>query len=253
MKFSRYHLITQLSIGFIFKTKISNPTKSLLTIYRALIVVLLTFTPASQCAEVIVVVNEWRPYVYTDNHTGKIGGEAFELMSSILKDTKVSYRQVVLEWSDAYLKAVHTDNACIYPIARIPARERVFVWLAPVGKKIKSYIWSLKPDLLFNEDSVIGVPRDSMDHIYLSINSPLANSIQVFESDDMMIKALHEGEIDFISDVEKNLFAISNSLGYKATKLNRIMELNEYQTYIACNSRISKRLFLKMKKSFEKK
>ena len=102
-----------------------------------LLVCLLTFTSTELFAEqqllpkLRVVTESFPPYSFK-NEQGKIDGAVTLVVQALLKKGGLPTDIEIMPWARAYSTALVEPNVLIYSIVRIPEREALFYWLAPV-------------------------------------------------------------------------------------------------------------------------
>ena len=86
--------------------------------------------PAQACG-LRVLTEDLPPYQVVKNHQ-VVAGSAFLQVEAIFKSAGLPCRTEVLPWARAYELARTQPNTLVYSLARLPAREDLFIWLAPL-------------------------------------------------------------------------------------------------------------------------
>ncbi|MDZ7867595.1 MAG: hypothetical protein U5L02_00055 [Rheinheimera sp.] len=78
-----------------------------------------------------VLTEDLPPYqVVRQQHV--VGGSAYLQVEAILRSAGLPCRTDVLPWARAFELARTEPNTLIYSLARLPARENLFIWLTPL-------------------------------------------------------------------------------------------------------------------------
>jgi polar amino acid transport system substrate-binding protein len=77
------------------------------------------------------------PFNYTEN--GAVVGSATEIVRQLSKRSGHPAAIEMLPWDEAYVLAQAEKNTCIFATARLENRERLFLWVGPLGNNL----WAL--------------------------------------------------------------------------------------------------------------
>ncbi len=97
-------------------------------------------------AEVTFVTEHLPPYQIIKEDSSIIGF-ATEIVLEVARRTKINYSLSLYSWVRTYNLALQKSNHCVFSIARIPSREKLFKWIGPVTEKNNAVIWSLKSNI----------------------------------------------------------------------------------------------------------
>ena len=86
--------------------------------------------PAQACG--LKVLTEDLPPYQVVREQQVVAGSAYLQVDAILRGAGLPCRTEVLPWARAFELARTEPNTLIYSIARLPAREHLFIWLAPL-------------------------------------------------------------------------------------------------------------------------
>ena len=86
--------------------------------------------PAQACG--LKVLTEDLPPYQVVREQQVVAGSAYLQVEAILRSAGLPCRTEVLPWARAFELARTEPNTLIYSIARLPARESLFIWLAPL-------------------------------------------------------------------------------------------------------------------------
>lgn len=86
--------------------------------------------PAQACG--LKVLTEDLPPYQVVREQQVVAGSAYLQVDAILRGAGLPCRTEVMPWARAFELARTEPNTLIYSIARLPAREHLFIWLAPL-------------------------------------------------------------------------------------------------------------------------
>ncbi len=91
------------------------------------------FGAAADDPKPLVLLTEQNPpAAYRDVATGRITGEAVDLVEGLLKSADISYSLSMLPWNRAYRRARTEKDVCIFPANMTPERRTQFEWVSPI-------------------------------------------------------------------------------------------------------------------------
>lgn len=85
----------------------------------------------SEACGLRVLTEDLPPYQVVKNHQ-VVAGSAYLQVEAILRSAGLPCRTEVLPWARSFELARSQPNTLIYSLARLPAREDLFIWLAPL-------------------------------------------------------------------------------------------------------------------------
>jgi polar amino acid transport system substrate-binding protein len=108
---------------------------SLATASRRAIVVLAAIVAAATAAlparAVTLLTVESPPFSFTEQ--GKVQGSAADIVQDMARRAGVPVSVEVLPWDKAYVRAQGQKDVCLFATARLENRERLFLWVGPIG------------------------------------------------------------------------------------------------------------------------
>lgn len=90
------------------------------------------FSAPLAARDVFIYTENYPPYNYADENAA-IVGDATTLVEKVMRESGLEYRITLVPWARAVRFTETADNALIYSIARVPAREKRFQWLVPLA------------------------------------------------------------------------------------------------------------------------
>lgn len=88
--------------------------------------------PGCPGGELLLLTEEVYPYSTVDSN-GTLGGTSVAVVQEMVRRSGCSARIEVHPWNTSYEKALHTPGAALFPTARTPEREPLFLWAGPIG------------------------------------------------------------------------------------------------------------------------
>lgn len=85
----------------------------------------------SEACGLRVLTEDLPPHQVVKNHQ-VVAGSAYLQVEAILRSAGLPCRTEVLPWARSFELARSQPNTLIYSLARLPAREHLFIWLAPL-------------------------------------------------------------------------------------------------------------------------
>ena len=86
---------------------------------------------AAPAAALTVLTEENAPLNFTEG--GKLTGASTAVVVELGKRAGVPLDISLIGWDEAYRRAQSGKDTCVYSTARLPARERLFQWIGPIG------------------------------------------------------------------------------------------------------------------------
>jgi polar amino acid transport system substrate-binding protein len=178
------------------------------------IVVLLVLTLTGRqtvAADFRVVTEEWAPFNYMEG--GEPKGFSVELLQAAFKKMGKAPTIEFLPWTRAYRIATSEPNVLIFTISRIPERESLFKWVAPIYPRVM-YFYKIRKrndiQLKSVEDAkryMIGTPSKSdsatLNLLSLGFNSEKLDMLATGGTDNA--KKLAMGRIDLMISSEPHM------------------------------------------------
>lgn len=81
--------------------------------------------------QITFIVEDNPPHAFKNPVTGKIEGVAVDIAMSLLQETGLEYKLVMLPWNRGYRRALTEKDTCIFPINYTDERKDLFQWIAP--------------------------------------------------------------------------------------------------------------------------
>lgn len=193
-----------------------------------LVVLLAIFLAASAGSQTLTVVTEeYPPYNYQGSDK-KITGMATEVVTEILKRTKINYKLGIYPWARAYQVAQDAPNVLIYSIGRNDQRENLFKWVGVIAP-YDVYLYRLKSRPEVKVDQMtdvkryrIGAVRDDVRAQYLEkAGVPLDLVIE----DSANAKKLASQRIDLFPIDELALVALYKREGLDPASVVKVFKL----------------------------
>jgi len=133
-----------------------------------------------------IVTEEAYPLAYLDPDDSKIKGIGTEIIREVMDIAGLQYTVKILPWTRAYQNTINIPNTLIYSLARIPERDKQFIWLE------KFY---------HLEYSIYAINKNLTN---LSLENIKTKSIAVLRNDVSHISLLHQGFTKFVFINDRN-------------------------------------------------
>jgi len=211
-----------------------------------------TIISYSNAAEpTVLLVTEHLPPYQIINEDNVISGFATDVVIETLKRSHYNYKLNLYSWVRSYNLSLDKPNTCIFSIARIPVREKLFSWIGPITEKNNAVIWGLKS----NKNShlikkindikkyVTAVNKNDATHIGMLQNGFIEGKhLYVLEHTKSLLKLLvKRPEIDFIIADDITITHRAKLAGINTNLLQRVIEMKSLPLnfYLACNLKTS--------------
>lgn len=81
-----------------------------------------------------LLTEENPPFNYTEN--GRLTGLVTELVQETMKRANVTFTMEVLPWTRAYMRTQSEKDTCLFAMARLENREKLFTWVGPFASNL---------------------------------------------------------------------------------------------------------------------
>jgi polar amino acid transport system substrate-binding protein len=105
-----------------------------MTLRLRLLIALLLAATWRDGAALTLLTEENPPFNYTEN--GKLTGLVTDLVVETAKRANVPYTVEVLPWSRAYGRTQAERDTCLFAMARLDNREKLFLWVGPYASNL---------------------------------------------------------------------------------------------------------------------
>ena len=211
------------------------------------------------CFAAITVVTENFPNFQYLDENGELTGTVVDKVKSGLDKSGVDYEVSVNSWSISYNAALRDSNTCIFSMARLPAREDKFTWVAKIGGFSASF-YSFKSEQvkITSIDEAkkyrIAVLKNNYSHIYLKENGfDERNQLILLDSFDNIYDVLksRRSSIDLVI-LSDEQFKHERDNDNTLEDLKPILKLpvGTPQLFFACNKNINPVTLEKLNKGF---
>ncbi len=229
-----------------------------------LLVILISNYCTSSHAQKVTLVTEHLPPYQIIKEDSTVAGFATEIVLEVVQRSNLDYELLGYPWVRTYNLALKKANHCIFSIARIPLREKLFTWIGQVTEKNNAVVWSLKS----NENAAKVKSLDDLKHFTTAVNKNdvthtamldigliESKNLYVVEHTKSLINLLAtRPEIDFIVADDITIPHRAKLAGVSVNLLNRVIEVTNLSLnfYLACNKNTDKDIINKLKKNIAK-
>ena len=230
-----------------------------IAITTTLLLVTFSFTNVVSARDHIpltIVTEHLPPYQIVDEQ-GHISGFATELIEMLMSNVDIDYRHAAYSWTRSYNLAKTQKNTCIYSIARIPSREKLFHWIGSLTET-HAVIYANKKNrnIIINEvadakNYVIAVIRDDVTHLALQERGFEENkNLYVIDNTKSLAALLiHKKEIDLIVADDITLPYRAEIANVDISQIKRMIEIEDLPLnfYLACHPNTEGDILQKLK------
>lgn len=196
------------------------------------LVTLPCITNATAVESIKVVTEDWPPYNFSMPN-GKVGGISTKIVKAVLDKADLNYDIKVYPWARSFDMAQTQPNVLIYSIFRSREREHLFKWICPLTQPVKLYLYRLTEKHQLNVENIMdakkystGVTRGDYPHHYLmDLGFTEAEHLQVSPDDDLNVKKLLNGRIDFVIEAQMTIRSILNKAHISHDKVTPVVEI----------------------------
>ncbi len=229
-------------------------------VFISLFVILLCNSSFANHKDITFVTEHLPPYQIIKKDSS-VGGFATEVVVEVAQRAKLSYNIRGYPWVRTYNLAQKMNDYCIFSIARIPSREKLFKWIGPVTEKNNAVVWSLKSNEHGKEVKTLedlkryttAVNKNDVTHTgMLNIGLTENKNLYVLEHSESLINLLvSRPEIDFIVADDITIPHRAKLSGVSTDLLHRVIEVKSLSLnfFLACNLKTNPNTIEKLTKS----
>jgi len=206
---------------------------------------LLLTLPVFPFTEKVTLVTEYLPPYQFLTKDQEITGFATDVITQTMERSDFTYSLYLYPWVRSYNLALQKKNHCIFSIARLESREKLFKWVGPLSEINNAVIWGLKEmnygikTLHDAKNYTIAVMRDDITHIGLLERGFIEGEhLYVLDDAKSLISILaSRPEIDLIVGDDITIDYRVELAGMKKDELQRIYEIDDLSLdfYFACS------------------
>lgn len=208
-------------------------------LYITLALALLSSTSPFSIADsikdpVIQIVTEHLPPYQIVAEDKSISGFAVDIIEEIMARSHFTYSLKSYPWARAYKLAQRKPNHCIFSVARLPSREKLFKWVGPISKVNNTVVWALK-DKNIKVNSLedvkkytLAVNRNDIGHTGLmELGFEEDKHLYVLNNTESLINLLiTRPEIDLIVADDTTINYRAQLVGANINKLQRVFKID---------------------------
>ena len=205
-----------------------------------------------------LVTEHLPPYqVISDNN--QVTGVSTDIIKEVMRRSQFNYSINAYSWVRSYNLAQNKKNHCIYSIARLPSREKLFTWVGAITEVNNAVIWGLKEDNIDVEtledikQYTTAVNKNDVTHLGLLDRGFEENKhLYILNNTKSLITLLvSRPEIDFIVADDITIGYRAEIVGVKKSQLKRIYEIKDLPLdfHLACSNSTDKSIVNKLKES----
>ena len=207
-------------------------------------------------ADLVAYTTEWPPYNYEEK--GEIRGVSTEILRATCAEAKLVCEIRLVPWARAYATAQTTPNTLAFATARIPQREKDFLWVGPILPRV-TWVYGAagaeKKINTFKELAAhkVGVIRGEAPIKDLESEGVPASAMVVDSSNALVLRQLSKGWVDAMVDTELGMAWNLREAGMPASSVVKLMKLSDKGAYyFALNLKSDEGVQAKMQSALER-
>jgi polar amino acid transport system substrate-binding protein len=230
------------------ESAINSKIKQIL--HTTLALILLSSTSPFSIADsikdpVIQIVTEHLPPYQIVAEDKSISGFAVDIIEETMARSPFSYSLKSYPWVRSYKLAQRKPNHCLFSVARLRSREKLFKWVGPISKVSNTTMWALKgQDIIVDhiDDArkyTVAVNQDDIAHIGLLERgfNEKENLYVLSDSKSLVSLLVSRPEIDLIVADDTTIKFRAKLAGISMEQLERIYEIKDMPLnfFLACS------------------
>lgn len=182
----------------------------------------------------MLVTEEFEPFNYIEQ--GKLTGYSVEVARALVERAGIAYSISAYPWARAYRMAQQLPNVLIFSLARTPAREKQFQWIAPLARRqVYLYQLSRRHDVQVSSLDdlpryITAVNRDDIAHAQLA-EMGLAKRLDLTNNALSGLNKLLVGRVDLIVGNPHSIRSLCASAGVPESIVKRAILLSDDSDY----------------------
>jgi polar amino acid transport system substrate-binding protein len=229
---------------------------------RSALTLVLVSAPMVMAKEKISLVTEHLPpYQIVDNNN-QVTGVSTDIVLEVIKRSNFDYSLNSYPWVRSYNLAQQKENHCIYSIARLPQREKLFKWVGQITEINNAVFWGLKSNKKLNvktlEDTkkyTTAVNKNDVTHLGLLARGFIEGEhLYVLRNTESLIKLLTtRPEIDLIVADDITIGYRAELVGVKKSDLKRVFEIKDLllDFHLACSMQTKQSVVDSLRKNLQ--
>lgn len=213
------------------------------------LVLIFSLSSFALAQDLTIYTEDSPPFQYSEG--GKIKGIASDIISEVMKRSKVSFVHEMIPWSRAYSDAKSKNNTCVYSTTVTEDRKPLFKWVGPLVSN--DWVIFLRNDSSLNPKSLSDLKGMTiggyLDDAVANFLKKKGHTVDEATNDGMNPKKLMAKRVD--------AWATSSVVGPYLAKTNGVKGIKKVLTFkktvmsLACNKGISDDVINKLSKALE--
>ena len=201
-----------------------------------------------------ILTEDYPPLSYLDN--GTVTGFGAEVVAAIQKELGTAYQPSLVNWDDAYQRALNEPNIVLFTMDKTPEREDKFHFIGPLGESVASF-YALAgseiklPDLEAAKSvPSIATTTEWFTEQYLK-EKGFAN-LASHPDPQQAIRSLMEKKSELSVFTDITYPRLAKDTGIDPTALKPVLELLRSQYYMAIAKQTDPKIVEKWRQAFAK-
>lgn len=212
--------------------------RKLLALLFACVFISISCSSPAPAEQIRILAEDYPPFNYVDE-TGHVVGQSTDVVKSIMSKVGEDLDIEVMPWSQAYRLVQNQPGTALYSVARTAERERMFMWVGPIGT-YENWLYAKKGsgvqvNNLAEAKAVqaIAVVKDEAGQQKLAsegfINFVFTDTIA------NGLKKLEAGEADLWLGTRESVEIIAKEIGISPDDLEPVVFVHKADLYLAFN------------------
>lgn len=210
---------------------------------------------------VIHIVTEHLPPYQIISDDKSISGFAVDIIRATMAHSHYAYSLKSYPWVRSYKLAQVKENHCIFSVARLQSREKLFKWVGPISKVNNTVMWALKgknieiDNLDDAKKYTVAVNRSDIAHTGLmDLGLKEGEHLYVLDNTKSLIKLLvTRPEIDLIVADDTTISFRAELVGEDINALQRVYEIKDLPLnfFFACSKKTDDKIIKHLAKNLQ--
>lgn len=201
-----------------------------------------------------ILTEDYPPLSYLEN--GKVTGFGAEVVAAIQKELQTAYQPSLVDWDEAYQRALNEPNIVLFTMDKTPEREDKFHFIGPLGESVASFYALAGSEIKLPDMEAaksvksIATTTDWFTEQYLKEKG--FTNLNSDPDPKQAIQSLMEkkSELSIFTDITYPRLA--QEAGIDPAALKPLLELMRSQYYIAISKQTDAKIVEKWRQAFAK-
>ncbi|MEK6734422.1 MAG: transporter substrate-binding domain-containing protein, partial [Pseudomonadota bacterium] len=186
------------------------------------------------------ISQDYKPYGFLDNN-GKNAGQSIELVEKIMKKlgSQKNIQDIEIhKFSKWFIRRNDDKNTVFFPLAKLPAREKYFKWVGPIGMdEPVLYAKKERGIIIRSSDDLKKYSIATIEGYYAidELRNLGIDNIQTSDNYESNISKLNDNKIDLVLCNRLSCMSAIESLNMNVNDYNIVYSLETHELSMAFN------------------